>query len=321
MAFRKNLYDFGAIEGDAGGANAAANDAAFALALAHDCRNIEIEHGTFEVSATVDGFTNAKRLIGVDGCDGFGTISAGTRLKWCGAPGGTMMRVAPGGNKDLIAAGVSGIQLDGNGIAGRGLVAQATRRAHLADLQATRLAENAIGFYFAGKPEGHDDVGSNLLGDFRNLSANAGLSGIPMLVDGMSGSTLTNTVLTHKNGVALYLRSCDTVRFNNTSMSRHEGHTGISLLFDGIQTYVYGITFYGLHCGAWPIGAPVTIWSRGSKARCNLIDGIDGLDNQPSFVIEQGSNLYYRYIGGGYTPTLAAETALERAPKQQILNY
>lgn len=79
--------------------------------------------------------------------------------------------------------------------------------------------------------------------------------------------------------------------------------------------------FFGLHLGAWPVGAQTTIYARGAKARMNRIYGLDGIDNVPAIVRESGAELYWDYQGGGYSGTLAGEAALDRVPKQLVAEY
>jgi hypothetical protein len=316
MAYRKNLTDdFGAVTGSAGGANAAINDAAFAAANADACKLIEVDPGIYEVSQTVPLSNHAKRFAGWDGNDVFNTASQGTVLDWWGGAA-PMVKIAPIDTSDLIAPHFEGFQLRCNGVATMGVVTQSTRRMKLRHVQVVSPA--SVGFHFQDKAAGHLDVGSNYDADLHHLTANCMGSALGMVFDNLSGAVITCPHVTHQSGAAYFLRKIDTCAFINVNTSRHEGYSGYTLFFDGLQgTYVVGNRFFGLHCGGWPIGSTCLIYSRGDKARQNRIYGMDGVDTQPVITVVQGSKLYYDYMGGGYTPTLIGEKALDVTPKQQ----
>jgi hypothetical protein len=325
MTYRAHIADFGAIAGSAGGANAAANDAALALAIADVVKVIEFDPDVYEVSQPVTLNQHAKRLQGIDGNDVFGGPCYGTSLRWYGAPGAAMVNVLPSGSGDLIAPALAGMRLDGNGIAGKGVVTKRVMRPKLENVQVVGLAADptSIGFYFTGGDLSEGGVACTYRGHFVNLSArvSGGATGI-MLDGGPRNTTFCDFIgahVTHEDGVAFYLRSCDDVHFHNAASSRVLGGTGLSVLLDGLTDYVMGNAFWGLQCGAHD--GQTSILSRGNKARQNRIYGLSGVDNQPVITINQGSELYYDYGGGGYTPTLVAEKALARVPKLQIRTY
>lgn len=328
MTYRAHIADFGAVAGNAAGANAAANDAAIALAIADAVKVIEFDAAVYEIGATVSLNANAKHLIGVDGSDVFVAANEGTVLRWHGPAGGTMVNVAPSGSTDLIAPNLSGMQLNGNGTAGKGVVVRSARRPKLENIQVVNLGTDGscIAFYLTGTPTGGSDINCVYRGSFVNLSACVSGDATGMMLDGATSGGRNVTFcdfdgchVTHENGVAFYLRSCDDVHFRNAASSRKSGGGGLSVLLDGLTSYVVGNAFWGLQCGAHD-GA-TTIYSRGDKARQNRIYGLSGVDTQPAITITQGSELYYDYSGGGYTPTLAAEKALDRVPKQQVRTY
>lgn len=321
-----NIVDFGAVIGDAGGANAAANDAAFMAAMASPHKRIEMPDGVIEIGQTISITKNAKQFEGVDGNDAFGTASEGTVLRWRGSIGGIMVSLAPNvAGQDVIAPGLSGVQLDGRGVAGIGAMVAAARRPKLINVQAVGVT--SIGMYFSAKALGTANINCTYRGEFGNLSACVSGSATGIMLDGVSGAGGGNTTfcdimgahVVHKNGVAFYLRSCDDCHFYNAATSREVGGAGTAVLFDGNASYVVGNFFWGLQCGVSD-GVP-SIYSRGAKARQNRIYGLSGVDSQPVITIDTGSELYYDYVGGGYTATLAAEKAIDRVPKQLIRNY
>lgn len=320
MAYRDNLFSFGAVAGSAGGANAATNDAAFAAAMASPTRIIECEPGVYEVSQPVTIDSNGKALIGTDGCDAFNTMSSGSILDWWGGAQ-PVVKICPAGTSDLIAPEFSGFQVRCNGVATIGVATYATRRMKIRRVQVVDPV--TVGFHFQEAPVGHLDVGSNYDADLDHLTANAYGTALGMVFDNLSGAVLTCPHVTHQNGIAYFLRRIDTCAFINANSSRHAEGTGMSVFFEGAAgKYCVGNRFFGLHCGAWPIGSTTSVYSRGDKARQNRIYGLDGVDTPP--VVTFGdtlTELYYDYQGGGYTPTLAAEKALDRVPKQVIRNY
>lgn len=320
MTYRANLTaDFGAVPGLAGGANAAANDAAFAAALASPVKLIEVDAGLYEVSQTITLNVNAKQFVGIDGCDAFGTVSDGTVLDWWGGAA-PMVDIGPAGLYDLIAPRFEGFQLRCNDVATAGITTRSTRKMKLRNVQV--MNPTALGFHFQDKAAGHLDVGSNYDADLYFLTANCSGTALGFVFDNVSGAVVTCPTVVHENGIAYFLRKIDTCAFINVNSSRLASGTAITVFFEGqAGTYVVGNRFFGLHCGAHPIGAAVTIYSRGDKARQNRIYGLDGVDNQPTITIVNSSELYYDYQGGGYTATLAAEKALDRVPKQQILTW
>lgn len=319
MAYRANLTDdFGAVAGSAGGANAAANDAAFAAAMASPIKLIEIDPGRYEISQTVALSANAKRLVGSDGADVFRGANEGTVLEWWGGAG-QMVRIAPAGQSDVIAPELSGVQLLCRNLATIGVASWGTRRMKLRNVAV--LDPTVVGFHFQNKPLGYADIGSNYDAMAEALSVSATGSGGGMVFDNLSGSVIILPHVTHANGIAYYFRYADTNSFIGLNSSRIEGSTGHTIFFDGLGDYVMGNRFFGVHCGGWPIGAQMSIYSRGSKARQNRIYGLDGVDTQPIVTIEPASELYYDYQGGGYTATLVAEKALDRTPKQAPRNW
>lgn len=323
MSISANIMDFGAIIGEAGGANAAVNDAAFAAALAAPQKQIVIPEGIFEISQNIAITSNAKQLIGVDGSDVFATISEGTVLRWRGATGGTMATLGPAGaGPDLIAPALSGIQFDGRNVAANGVVVKASRRPKLRDVQTINVT--GIGFYLASGPVGSTDVNCTYRGDFQNLSVSVGGSAIGIMLDGVGGKNacfcdIKGAHVTHKNGIAYYIRAADDNHFYNIATSRVAGGMGMTMLIDGLNSYVVGNAIWGMQCGV--TDGTASIYSRGSKARQNWIRFLSGVDSQPTITIDQGSELLYDFVGGGYTPTLAAEKALSRMPKRQELTY
>lgn len=331
MAYRKNFFDFGAKEGACNGQNAHENDCAFKKALESSTAIIEIEPGIYEISKTVAHDVSGKKFVGTDGNDCFGTLTNGTRLDWWGALGGQMVKIAPSTpGKDLIAPGFSNIQLNGNGRADRALSVVSTRRAYGANLQAIGLRPlgSAIAVYFGSAgASGAGDVNCSTRGEFPNMSISVTGAACGIMLDGLngfgntSGNQFSSIAITHQNGIAYYLRGCDNNYFFNSASARETGGTGLSIIFDGIDQYCMSNSFIGHHAGGWPAGQPMTIYSRGSKARQNLILPITGTDNPPNVIIEPASELTVLYTGGGYTPTLAGEKAFFRMPKRQELTY
>jgi hypothetical protein len=319
MAYRANLFDFGAVAGSAGGANAATNDAAFAAAIASATKIIECEPGIYEVSQPVCLNGNAKAIRGTDGCDVFNTVSDGSVLEWWGGAQ-PVVKIGPSGTSDLIAPEFSGFQIRCQSVATLGVASFANRRMKLNRVQV--VSPVTVGFHFQEAPAGHTDVGSNYDAEISHCTANVYNGATGMVFDNLSGAVITCPHVTHQNGSAYFLRGIDTCAFFNVNSSRHEGGTGHSVFFEGTTgKYCVGNRFFGLHCGAWPIGSTTSIWSRGDKARQNRIYGLDGVDTPPVVTIEPASELYYEYQGGGYTPTLAAEKALDRVPKEVIRTY
>jgi hypothetical protein len=323
--YRAHIEDFGAIPGAAGGINAAINDIAIANAVASPTKIIEFDPAVYEISQTISLCQHAKRLVGVDGNDVFGGLSYGTSLQWYGGAGVTMVYVAPCGAGDLIAPAIAGMQLNGRGIAGKGIVMKRVMRPKLENIQVVSLEPEAssIGFYFTGGDLSEGGVACTYRGHFLNLSASVSGDATGIMLDGGPRNTtfcdFIGTHVTHENGIAFYIRSADDVHFYNAASSRIEGGTGWSVLFDGLTTYVMGNVFWGLQCGAH--SGQTEIHTRGANARQNHIAALSGVDNQPTISITQGSEIYYNYLGGGYTPTLSAEKALARVPKQVIRTY
>lgn len=337
MAYRANLFDFGAVEGAASGANAAANDAAFLAAKASPTAIIEIEPGIFEISQTMAHDVNGKTFIGTRGNDCFGSLTHGTRFDWYGADGGEMLRMAPTvPGRDLYAPTFSNVSLYGRGVADRGLTVLSSRcfETDYVQVMGLRPLGSSIGAYFgsAGVP-GVGDVNCAYEGSSRGLVVNACGAGHGIMVDGKAGYGNTcfgvwiGSRVTHVDGIGYYLRGCDDNQFYSAKTSRglmDDGitpGTGLPILFDGIDHYCVGNSFWAFHGGATPAGGSVTVFARGTKARQNIIMALSGVDTQPVLLESAGAELNYLYLGGGYTPTLAAEKALFRMPKRDELIY
>lgn len=338
MAYRANFFDFGAVEGAAGGANAAANDAAFLAAKADPTAIIEIEPGIFEISETMAHDVNGKAFIGTRGNDCFGSFTHGTRFDWYGAVGGEMLRFAPSTpGQDLFAPTFSNVSLYGRGVADRGLSVLSTRAFELDYVQCMGLRplSSSIGAYFGTMgASGVGDVNCAYEGSSKGLVVNASGAGHGIMVDGQSGygntcfGIWTGSRVTHIDGVGYYLRGCDDNQFIGAKTSRGFKDDGVTpgtgwpLLFDGSgAAWCVGNSFFAFHGGASPAGGTVTIKARGSKARQNVILALSGVDTQPTLIEDAGAELNYLYLGGGYTPTLAAEKALFRMPKRLELTY
>lgn len=330
MAYRANLFDFGAVAGMAGGANAAANDAAFLAAMASPVQLIEVEPEHFEIGTTILHNKNGKQFVGIAGQDCFGSSGYGTRLEWWGASGGEMVKLAPASALvgDLIGPGFSGFELNGNGLAGRGLSVLSTRMARADDIHILDMNTSSatIGAYL-GSIGVNGDVSGSYAGQFNRLSVNVGGGAHGIMLDGVAGagntcfSHFTQPRVVHENGIGYYLRACDDNHFFNAAVSRVPNGTGLAALFDGNDNYCLGNIFHGVHFGVHPVGATSAILSRGSKARLNCMYGLTGVDTPPVISITTGSELYYDYVGGGYGATLATEKALRRMPKRVELTY
>lgn len=322
MAYRANLFDFGAIAGSAGGTNAATNDAALAAAIASPTRYIEIEPGIFEFSQRINLNVHGKHLIGTDG-NGVFAPSYATIFEWWGADDATGVLIWSGtSGVDLVAPELSNVMVDGKGLLKRGIASKATQHQKMYNVTVknTRGA-NGICYHFQKNVGGaNGSIGAVLGGDFRNLDGFAPQSGIALLVDGAFGCKFENINMIHNDGVGIYLRDADDLHFFVACTARGVDKTGISVILDGAgATPVLGNIFWGLHCGAHPAGIATRIYSSGTLARQNVIYGLGGVDNAPTVEIVGGSELYYQYHGGGYTPTLEAEKALYRMPKRQEL--
>lgn len=337
MAYRANFFDFGAVEGAAGGANAALNDAAFLAAKADPTAIIEIEPGVFEISQTMAHDVNGKAFIGTRGNDCFGSLTHGTRFDWYGAAGGEMLRLAPSTTgHDLYAPTFSYVSLYGRGIADRGVTVLSTRAFELDYVQCMGLRplSSSIGAYFGSiGTTGSGDVNCAYEGSSKGLVVNACGSGHGVMIDGQNGFGNTcfgvwmGSRVTHVDGIGYYLRGCDDNQFYSAKTSRglrSDGTTpggGLPILFDGNSSYCMGNSFVAFHGGATPAGGNVTILARGVKARQNIILALSGVDTQPVLVESAGAELNYLYLGGGYSPTLADEKALFRMPKRNELTY
>lgn len=327
MAYRANLFDFGAIEGSAGGANAAANDAAFAAAIASPIQNIEIEPGIFEVSQTITNNKHSKALLGTGRADVFATAPDGvTCVDWWGAEGGTVAAIASTtAGQDVHGAKFSGMSFNGRNIANVCLADKATRRSQYGDIQV--LNPKVVGMHFVKLPAGQGNINVSYRPTVRNLSAcvNGGANG--MIFDGITFGSIYDYHCTHMNGMGIYMRDCDDVHLWNAGTSRGPGGTGISVMFDGAQGEpVLGNAIWGLHCCAHD--GDVRIWSRGPLARGNdilFLSGVDNKDNQPIITVENGSELYWNFTGRSIypptVPTLSLEKGLRRMPKRQELTW
>jgi hypothetical protein len=325
MTYRAHISDFGAIIGSNVGLNAATNDAAIAAAIASPISVIEFDPGIYEISQTVNFYQHAKHFVGLDGNDVFGGACYGTSLQWHGAVGGVMVYVSPCGVGDLIAPSLSGMQLNGRNIASKGVVMKRVQRPKLENIQVLGLQTDAgaIAFYFTGGTLEDGGLAKTYRGHFLNLSAIVTGDATGIMLDGNPRNTtfcdFFGAHITHENGIGFYLRSSDDVHFYNAATSRISGGTGKAVMMDGLTTYVMANVFWGLQAGAH--SGQTEVYTRGNLARQNHIAFLSGVDNQPIVTITQGSELYYNYMGGGYTPTLSAEKALTRVPKQVIRNY
>jgi hypothetical protein len=329
MAYRANLFDFGAVAGAAGGANAAVNDAAIAAAMASPVNLIEVEPEVFEISQTVVNGKNGKRFRGSGKPDVFASLSDGvTRFDWWGATGGTMAKLSPFDamvGKDLIGASFEQMTFNGRSIAGVGLVDEATRRTVVEDVSAAYVT--STGVIFRKLPAGQGNINVSYRPHYNRVSVNVNGGATGILLDGITFGSIDHFHTTHLNGVGIYMRNCDDVHFYNPGTSRGGGGTGISVMFDGAQgTPVLGCGMWGLHCGAHD--GDVRIYSRGPLARGNdilFLSGVDNKDNQPIITIEPASELYYNFVGRSIypptTPTLALEKALRRMPKRNERTY
>lgn len=326
MAYRANLFDFGAVAGSAGGANAAANDAAFAAALASPVHLIEMEQEIFEISQPIIVNKDGKRFVGAGYPDLWATMDlSATRLDWYGAAGATMAGLAPnlGTGRDLLGAGWENTIFHGRNIAGVGFVDKATRRALVKGIQVGYVT--SIGVYFVKLPAGEGHINVSAAGRYEDITVNVNDGAIGVLFDGATGGKYHFNI-SHMNGIACYLRNCDTLDLD-ISTARGPGGTGVSVLLDGAgATPVLGNVFSKLHVGAHD--GDVHIQARGELCRLNdilFLDGVDNKANQPIITKSDGAELFYNFTGRAVypptTPTLLLEKGLRRMPKRSEATY
>lgn len=292
--------------------------------------------GTYKVSLPIRLRKQGTRIVGAGGSGGgtfSGTTGGGAILKWAGAAGGTVLAVEPNGSSyDLHGVGVDNIQIDGGGIAGYLLSVHNVDHSSFKNLT---LFGTVSGSSYAAVSLGtlsHAFATLNCCygNVFENIAAIVTGSTVGFALDGSGYGgentcfcTFNNIHVTHSSGPAFYLRSCDDNTFTNIRASRLAGGTGYTVQFDGTSAdtrWVVGNTFYGVQCGTAD-SSHAGIYSAGTKARQNKIYGLSGVDDSPTVTINSGSQLWYDYIGTGYSSTDASENAHIRTQPLKFSNF
>lgn len=192
------------------------------------------------ISSTLIISNSGIRIIG--GGIGQSNASGTSCLKWNGASGGTIIKIAPVSGTSsyrLTSNGVSGVQLDANnGLAGYGIAIYSIRGAKIEDasfvggFSTHALYLGTVATLATGEPG--DDQGNVFDRLWFNNTVNTGDA---IYLDGGNGNSSFNRFgylnIVYKNGNGITLNNADNNTFDNVQEGLAAGGAGTGVLLNG----------------------------------------------------------------------------------------
>ncbi|WP_155936688.1 hypothetical protein [Mesorhizobium ciceri] len=294
-----------------------------------------LENKVYAVGSTINTTATGKSLFGPPGRPGgvFNAASvAGAALKWIGALGGDMIHFgSETAGVDMYGGALLNLQLDCNDLANSGIVMRAIDNAQVENIKIHKVRNNSLvaGLRLTSNANGFTPVNCIHNCSFRNITIATSVSAMGIYNDslGTSGGqnttncTFDNIHVTHTNGNAFQLSSVDTSTFTRCATSRLTGGTGAALYLDGnavSSKTVMGCVFNLFH--PYVASGTPAIYADGQYSRQNkmILTGVD------TFTLPQiinSAELFFEYVGSGYTGLIASEAPYNRVPPLQIANY
>jgi len=321
---------FGA-KGDGATDDAAAINAALSTNLiAHLAAN-----KVYAIASTINLTADGKTLFGLGRSGGVFSNSEqpGAVLKWIGASGGRMVQAGSlTSGVDMHGGGLLNVQLDCNALANVALQVQTIDSAQFENLKILNVRDNsgAIGLYLTSGVASFAPVNCVYRCSFRNINiqvpgaANGFYNNTAATSGGGQNTTFCtfdNVHVTHKNGIGFYLSGADDCTFNNIATSRIATGTGANIYLDGNAVSgkgVFALIFNLVQAGV--ADGSQSIIADGAFSRQNKMT-ISGVDGVVAPTISNGAELFYDYLGSGYSGVLATEAPVRRVPPLQIAGY
>lgn len=319
---------FGAV-GDGSTNDATAINAALAL-VGH----VALGRKTYAISATINLSTDSRMLVGEGRTGGVfnGSAQVGSVLKWTGSSGGTMVIAGSATSSvDMHGGGLCNVQLDANATANICLMVRTIDSAEFRNLKMLNLRDNSgsVALYLTANADGFAPVNCVYRCSFENINiqvagaANGFYNASPATSGGQNITfcTFTNIHVTHDDGLGFYISAMDDCTFNNIATSRVTGGTGANVYLDGNAVSgkgVFGCVFNAVQVGVAD-GTP-SITAIGAYCRQNFMR-ISGVDDNPTISISTGAELFYEFLGTGYSGAIATEAPFNRVPPLKIRKY
>jgi len=293
-----------------------------------------LQNKVYAIGSSINLTSDSKSIIGPSRSGGVfnGGSQLGAVLKWTGSSGGIMIIAgSTTGGVDMHGGAILNVQLDGNVLAGIGIVVKTIDSAQFENIKILNLRDNSgsIGLFLTSGASSFAPINCVYRCSFRNIEIQVpgSTNGLYNNTAASSGGgqnttfcTFDNIHVTHKNGLGFYISAADDCTFNNIATSRVAGGTGANIYLDGNAVSgkgVFACVFNLVQAGA--ADGTINIVSDGAFARQNKMN-VSGVDGAITPSINNGSELYYTYLGTGFSGVTATEAPLNRTPALQIIN-
>lgn len=243
---------------------------------------------------------------------------AATTIIYNGTAGGTMISVSSvsgSGNQKITRAGVMGMKLDANGLAGIGLSVTSVGFGIFEKLTFSNFTSRAL---YVGCVSTLAEAADTQYCRFSDLSfrqvEQGGAATTAVYLDGTSTANTSanlfeNISVDHYNGGAMVLNNCDNNHFVGVGLYRVSGGTGIGVELRGSNTgpSAAANTFIRLGTTAGVVARGTGLTYPSSN---NLIFSYDEANSDPNPVIESGASLYWHTTNGEFFNSAAIKFAI-----------
>ena len=271
--------------------------------------DILLPPGVLAIASTIVVSKSNVRLLGVGGDNRHDTapfiLNAGSRLKWTGAVGGTMLRftsTSGASNPKMTGGGLKGVVLDAAAVAGRCLEIWSWNSGRFEDLLLYDPTIVALDFDVVASLADARDAQENVFSRIWITALSGSADGVRMgsSTPGANPSynTFANLVVQVNTGTGIALSNCDNNHFKHTRVTPTGG--GNAVVFNGSNTnaaYVARDNVFDHLTTASPVIVRGTTSFTYAAGR-NHLTNLDQTNGTVSPTVEPGARMSFGFIDG-----------------------